>query len=175
MLSVRLSRNDFAICASGHVEPGGTSAHQANFCFGFSRSPFWTISRCPCPTISERSRFASSLEFQAKIAKMMDSAKSQGKLALTLGVIAIALSLGLGLVYLISVRRLQGEVARLNQQTEGLHQLVERVQEQSQTSAQQASEAAANARSAAQQRDLAKQGQLNSEAQAQLARQQAVA
>ncbi|MBV9625182.1 MAG: OmpA family protein, partial [Acidobacteria bacterium] len=42
-----------------------------------------------------------------------------------------------------------------------------------QTSTQQASEAAANARAAAQQRDLAKQAQLNSEAQAQLAREQA--
>src|SRR5207245_4032406 len=102
-------------------------------------------------------------------------AKSQGKLALALGVIAIALSLVLGFVYLISVRRLESELARLSQQTEGLNRLVERAQEQSQTSAQQASEAAANARSAAQQRDLAKQAQLNSEAQEQLARQQAAA
>jgi len=103
------------------------------------------------------------------------SAKSQGKLALALGVIAIALSLILGCVYLISIRRLEGELARLSQQTEGLNRLVERAQEQSQTSAQQASEAAANAQAAAQQRDLAKQDQLNSEAQAQLARQQATA
>ena len=103
------------------------------------------------------------------------SAKSQGKLALALGVIAIALSLVLGFAYLISVRRLEGELARLNQQTKGLNRLVERAQEQSETSAQQASEAAANARAAAQQRDLAKQVQLESEAQAQLARQQATA
>jgi DNA anti-recombination protein RmuC len=103
------------------------------------------------------------------------SAKSQGKLALVLGVIAIALSLVLGFVYLISVRRLEGELARLSQQTEGLNRLVERAQEQSQKSAQQASEAAANARAAAEQRDSANQAQLNSEAQAQLARQQAVA
>jgi len=103
------------------------------------------------------------------------SAKSQGKLALALGVIAIALSLVLGFAYLISVRRLEGELARLNQQTKGLNRLVERAQEQSETSAQQASEAAANARAAAQQRDLAKQAQLDSEAQAQLARQQATA
>src|SRR5580700_5727197 len=88
-------------------------------------------------------------------------AKSQGKLALALGVIAIALSLVLGSVYLISVRRLEREVARLSQQTEGLSQLVVRAQEQSQA--------------AAQQRDLAKQDQSNSEAQAQLARQQAAA
>jgi outer membrane protein OmpA-like peptidoglycan-associated protein len=101
------------------------------------------------------------------------SAKSHGKLALALGVIAIALSLVLGLVYLMSLRRLQGELARLSQQTEGLNHLVERAQEQSQTSAQQASEAAANAKAAAQQRDSANQAQLNSEAQAQLARQQA--
>ena len=95
-------------------------------------------------------------------------AKSQGKIALALGVIAIALSLVLGFVYLRSVRRLEREVARLSR-------LVERAQEQSQTSAQQASQAAANAQAAAQQRDVAKQEQSNSEAQAQLARQQAAA
>jgi len=100
-------------------------------------------------------------------------AKSQGKLALALGVIAIALSLVLGFVYLISVRR--REVTRLSQQTEGFSRLVERAQEQSQTLAQQASQAAANAQASAQQRDLAKQAQSNSEAQAQLARQQAAA
>lgn len=103
------------------------------------------------------------------------SDKSHGKLALALGVIAIALSLVLGFCYLISVRRLDGELARLTQQTEGLSRLVARAQEQSQTSAQQASQAAANAQAAAQQRDLAKQAQLNSEDQAQLARQQAAA
>jgi outer membrane protein OmpA-like peptidoglycan-associated protein len=103
-------------------------------------------------------------------------ATSQGKLAaLALGVIAIALSLVLGFVYLISVRRLEREVTRLSQQTEGLSRLVERAQEQSKMSAQQASEAAANARTAAQQRDLAKQAQSDSEVQAQLARQQAAA
>jgi len=90
-------------------------------------------------------------------------------------VIAIALSVVLGFVYLISIRRLQGELARLSQQTEALNHQVERSQEQAQTSVQQASEAAANARAAAQQRDLAVQGQLNSDAQAQLARQQAAA
>ena len=89
--------------------------------------------------------------------------------------IAIALSLVLGFVYLISVRRLEREVARLSQQTEGISRLVVRTQEQSQTSAQLASQAAANAQAAAQQRDLAKQDQSNSEAQAQLARQQAAA
>jgi len=103
------------------------------------------------------------------------SAKSQGKLALALGVIAIALSLVLGFVYLISVRRLEREVAQLSQQTEGLSQVVVRTQEQSQTLAQQASQAAVNAQAAAQQRDQAKQDQSNSEAQAQLARQQAAA
>jgi len=100
-------------------------------------------------------------------------AKSQGKLALALGMIAIALSLVLGLVFLTSVRRLEREVARLSQRTEGLSRVVERTQEQSQTMAQQASQAAANAQAAAEQRDLAKQAQSNSEAQAQLARQQA--
>jgi len=103
------------------------------------------------------------------------SAESQGKLALALGVIAIALSLVLGFVYLISVRRLEREVAQLSQQTEGLSQVVVRTQEQSQTLAQQASQAAVNAQAAAQQRDQAKQDQSNSEAQAQLARQQAAA
>src|SRR6202041_679169 len=102
-------------------------------------------------------------------------ARSHGKLALVLGVIAIALSLALGFVYLTSVRRLEREVAQLSQQTEGLSRLIERAQEQSQTLAQQASQAAANAQAAAQQRDLAKQDQSNSEAQAQLARQQAAA
>jgi len=102
-------------------------------------------------------------------------AKSSGKLALVLGVIAIAFSLVLGFVYLISVRRLEREVAGLSQQTEGLSRVVARAQEQSQTLAQQASQAAANAQAAAQQRDLAKQDQSNSEAQAQLARQQAAA
>ena len=100
-------------------------------------------------------------------------AKSQGKFALALGMIAIALSLVFGIVYLISVRRLEREVARLSEQTEGLSRTVVRAQEQSQTFAQQASQAAANAQAAAQQRDLAKQDQSNSEAQAQLARQQA--
>src|SRR5579872_3096511 len=46
------------------------------------------------------------------------AAKSQGKLALALGVMAIALSLVLGSMYLISVRRLQREMAQLSQQTE---------------------------------------------------------
>jgi len=102
-------------------------------------------------------------------------AKSQGKLALALAAIAIALSLVLGWVFLTSVRRLEREVARLSQQTEGLSHVVERTQEQSQTMAQQASQAAANAQAAAEQRDLAKQAQSNSEAQAQLAQQQAAA
>src|SRR6202171_1397875 len=97
-------------------------------------------------------------------------AKPQGKLALALGVIAIALSLVLGFVYLISVRRLEREVARLSQQTEDLSRLVVRAQEQSQTLAQQASQAAANAQAAPQQRDLAQEGQSNSEAEGQTAR-----
>jgi outer membrane protein OmpA-like peptidoglycan-associated protein len=99
----------------------------------------------------------------------------QAKLALALGVIAIALNVVLGFVYLVAVRRLEREVARLSQQTEDFSRQVVRAQEQSQTLAQQASQAAANAQAAAQQRDLAKQDQTNSEAQAQLARQQAAA
>lgn len=100
-------------------------------------------------------------------------ARSHGKLALALGVIAIALSLVLGIIYHRSVRRLEREVARLSQQTEDLSKVVARTQEQSQTLSQEASQAAANAQAAAQQRDLAKQEQSNSEAQAQVARQQA--
>ena len=99
----------------------------------------------------------------------------QGKLALALAVIATALSLVLGFAYLISVRRLEREVTRLGQQTEGLTRQVERAEKQSQMSAQQASQSAANAQAAAQQRDLAKQAQSNSEAEAELARQKASA
>jgi outer membrane protein OmpA-like peptidoglycan-associated protein len=102
-------------------------------------------------------------------------ARSQGKLALALGVIAIALCLVLGFGYLISFRRLERDVARLDHQTQDLSRLVAHAQEQSQTFAQQASQAAANAQEAAQQRDVARQDQSNSEAQAQLARQQAAA
>jgi len=103
------------------------------------------------------------------------TAKSHGKLALALAVIAIGLSLVLGFLYLRSVRRLEREVAQLSQQTEAFRRLVERAQDQSQTLVQQASQAATNAQAAAQQRDLARQAQENSEAQAQLARQQAAA
>jgi outer membrane protein OmpA-like peptidoglycan-associated protein len=98
---------------------------------------------------------------------------SQTKFALALGVIAIVLSLVLGIVYIVSVRRLERDVARLSQQTEDFSRVLVRSQEQSQTLAQQAAQAAANAQAAAQQRDVAKQDQSNSEAQAQLARQQA--
>src|SRR5271154_6541118 len=63
-------------------------------------------------------------------------AKSQGKLAVALGVIAIALSLLLGFVYLISVRRLEREVARLSQKTEGFSRLLARAQDQSNSDTQ---------------------------------------
>jgi len=102
-------------------------------------------------------------------------AMNAGKLALALAAIATALSLALGIAYLISVGRLKREVSRLSQQTEGLSRQVERAQEQSQKLAQQASQSAANAEAAAQQRDLAKQAQSNSETQAQVAREQAAA
>ncbi len=104
-----------------------------------------------------------------------ESGKSYGTLALVLGVIATTLSLVLWFIFLKSVRRLESELARLGQQTEGLRRQVELVQQQSQRSAQQASEAAASAQASAQQRDLAKQAQMKSEAQAQLAQQQAAA
>src|SRR6516165_9062742 len=102
-------------------------------------------------------------------------AKSHGKLALALGVIAIGLSLLLGSLYLRSVRRLEREVAQLSQESEAFRGLIERAQDQSRVLAQQASQAATSAQAAAQQRDLAKQSQENSEAQTQLARQQAAA
>ena len=108
---------------------------------------------------------------ESGLADLLPSLKGNSQLAL--GMIAIALSLVSGIVYLVSVRRLEREVTRLSEQTEGLSQTVVRAQEQSQTLAQQASQAAANAQAAAQQRDVAKQDQSNSEAQAQLARQQA--
>jgi hypothetical protein len=56
------------------------------------------------------------------------SAKSQGKLALALEAIAIALSLVFGFLYLSSVLRVEREVARLSQQTEGFNPPVERAQ-----------------------------------------------
>ncbi len=101
--------------------------------------------------------------------------QSHGKLALALAAIAVALSLVLGFVCLMSVRRLGRDVARLSQQTESFSRVLEQAQEQSQTLAQQTSQAAASAQAAAQQRDLARQAQSDSEAQAQLARQEAAA
>ena len=102
-------------------------------------------------------------------------AGSAGKIALGLGILAIVLSVALGLLYYSSVRRLDAEMARLSRQTDDLNALVLRTQQQAQALAQQASQAAANAQAAAQQRDLAKQAQSNSEAQAQLAQQQSAA
>jgi outer membrane protein OmpA-like peptidoglycan-associated protein len=103
------------------------------------------------------------------------SAKSQVKFALALGVIAIALSLVLGLVSLMSERRLERKMTALSQQTEDFSRRLKREQEQSQILVQQASQAATNAQAAAQQRDLAKQAQSTSEVEAQIARQQAAA
>lgn len=102
-------------------------------------------------------------------------AGSAGEIALGLGILAIVLSVALGLLYYSSVRRLDAEVAQLSRQTQDLNTQVARSQQQSQTLAQQAAQAAANAQAAAQQRDLAQQAQSNSEAQAQLAQQQAAA
>jgi peptidoglycan-associated lipoprotein len=100
---------------------------------------------------------------------------SQGKIALALGAIALALILALGFVTFRTIRRLENEVARLSRLTDDFSWQLTRAQEQSQILAQQAAQAAANAQSAAQQRDQAKQDQSNSEAQAELARQQAAA
>lgn len=100
-------------------------------------------------------------------------ARSRGSFALALGVIAIALAFALGFLYLTSMRRMQHEVVQLRQETQAFSQVLQRAQEQSQMMAQQASQAAANAEAAAQQRDLAKQAQSSSEAQARVALQQA--
>ena len=101
--------------------------------------------------------------------------RSPSKAAIALAALALAISLALGCVSLLSVRRMERDVARLDQQTQALARLVEHAQEQSHTLAQQASQAAANAQAAAQQRDVAKQQQSTSEAQAQLSQQQAAA
>jgi outer membrane protein OmpA-like peptidoglycan-associated protein len=101
--------------------------------------------------------------------------KTRVNLTLALAVIAVALGLVLALLDLRSTRRLQHEMAQLNQQTQDLSHMVKQAQNQSQILAQQASQAAANAQTAAQQRDLAKQAQENSETQAELAREQAAA
>jgi len=77
----------------------------------------------------------------------------------------------LGFVYLISVRRLEREVARLSSRRR--FQPAGRARTGAIADVGSAGFAtAANAQAAAQQRDLAKQDQSNSEAQAQLARQQ---
>jgi outer membrane protein OmpA-like peptidoglycan-associated protein len=94
---------------------------------------------------------------------------------LAVGVLALALSVILGVFHEMTVRRLEREVARLGKQSDEFGKMLAHAQEQSQKMAQQASQAAENAQQAAQQRDLAKQDQMSSEAQAQLARQQATA
>ncbi len=103
------------------------------------------------------------------------SAKSQSKTGLILGTIAIALVLALSYLFLASMRRLDGEMARISQQAENLEQRVERSEEQSQKLARQASQAAADAQTAARERDAAKQAEANSAAQAQTALKQAAA
>ena len=92
---------------------------------------------------------------------------------IALAVIALGVTLALGFLLLRSVRRLNGRMARVSQQSEQLNRRVGAVEQQSQLLAQQASQAAASATAAAQQRDEAKQSEENSAAQAQSAMQAA--
>lgn len=100
-------------------------------------------------------------------------AKRSGKSGAILGAIAVALVLVLGYLSLTSFKRLERQLAGLDQHTEELRREVQRAEDQSEASAQQASQAAASAHVAAQQRDQAKQAQAQSDAQAQSAFQQA--
>src|ERR1700680_3420762 len=106
-------------------------------------------------------------EYHDRSAKMATSA------GIVLAVIALGVTLALGFWLLRSVRRLNGRMARLSQQTEQLNRRVGAVEQQSQVLGQQASQAAASAKAAAQQRDDAKQSEENSAAQAQSAMQAA--
>jgi len=101
------------------------------------------------------------------------SGPSEGRMGIVLGVITLGVTLALGFWLLRSVRRLNGRMARLSQQTEQLNRRVGAVEQQSQSLGQQASQAAASAKAAAQQRDEAKQSEENSAAQAQSALQAA--
>jgi len=93
--------------------------------------------------------------------------------AIVLGVVALGVTIALGLWLVRSVRRLDRRMARLSQQMEQLNHRVGGAEQQSQQFAQQASQAAASAKAAAQQRDEAKQSEENSAAQAQSALQAA--
>ena len=102
------------------------------------------------------------------------SANIATRAGIALAVITLGVTLALGFWLLRSVRRLNGRMARLSQQTEQLqNRRVGAVEQQSQLLAQQASQAAASATAAAQQRDEAKQSEENSAAQAQSAMQAA--
>src|SRR3954471_14262972 len=90
----------------------------------------------------------------------------QSRLWLTFGAIAAALVLILGVWALRTVRRLNGEVAQLNNR-------VRSAEQQSQELNQEASQAALSARLAALQRDQAKDSEAVSAAQAQSALQEA--
>jgi outer membrane protein OmpA-like peptidoglycan-associated protein len=103
------------------------------------------------------------------------SAKRSGKSGVMLGAIAVALVLILGYFSLTSFKRLERQLAGLSQQMGELRREVQGAEQQSQTSAQQASQAAASAQAAAQQRDQANQAQAKSDAEAQAALEQAAA
>ena len=101
------------------------------------------------------------------------SVKIEMRTWVVLGAIALAITLALGFWLFRSVRRLNGRMARLSQQTEQLNRRVGAAEQQSQLLGQQASQAAASAKTAAQQRDDAKQAEENSAAQAKSALQAA--
>jgi outer membrane protein OmpA-like peptidoglycan-associated protein len=101
------------------------------------------------------------------------SAKRSGRVGIILAAIAVALVLVVGYFFLASFRRLERQMAGLSQQSAELRDEVQRAREQSQASAQQASQAAASAQAAAEQRDQARQAQAQSEAEAQSAQQRA--
>jgi len=103
------------------------------------------------------------------------SAKAAGWAGIVLAVLALGVTLALGLWLVRSVRRLDRRMTRVSQQMEQLTHRVGGTEQQSQTLAQQASQAAASARAAAQQRDEAKQSEETSAAQAQSALQAAAA
>ena len=100
-------------------------------------------------------------------------AKSQGKLGVVLGTIAVVLVLAMGFGLVRSLGRLNRQMAQLSQQMQQLGGRVQSAEQQSQSSAQQAAQAATSAQAAAQQRDEAKQLEADSAAQAQAALQAA--
>ena len=106
-------------------------------------------------------------------------AKTQSRLGLVLGAIAVGLVVVLGSVLgfwlLRSVRRLNRQVAQLSRQTGQFNRRLQGAEQQAKALAQQASQAAAGAQAAALQRDQVKESEATSATQAQSALQAAAA